>query len=252
MLQNELVQVQKWDIFTTSDLIAKKLEVKHIDILKTIEKLLLKIDGEKSPLNINLDSRSRTPKFEEKFIKTEFEHWKTKIKYDWYLINESAFTILIMQLWNYKKALQIQRVFVKQFFQMKEVLQNKSNNSWIEARDNWKQLRKEETDIIKELTEYAERETWKPLSYPLYSTYTQMTNKYLQFIVDVKEWQPIRNLSWIRDLWFIWIVDDRCKNAIIDWMNRNLPYKEIYYYAKEEIIKIVNALDFKPKNKELS
>ena len=236
MLRNKLTVVKKWEVFTTSMLIAEKLEVKHIHLLKTINKLLENLEVRKFPL-----------KYDKKFIETEFEHWKTKIKYKWYLINESAFTILIMQLWNYKKALVIQEQFVEQFFQMKEALQNQSNNSWIEARKQWKQLRKEETDVIQQLTEYAEKERWKPLTYPLYSTYTQMTNKHLQFIVDCKEWKPIRDLSWIRDLGFIMIVDDRCKNVIIDWMNRKLPYKEIYKYAKEEVSKLVESLDFKVK-----
>jgi len=236
MLKNELVQVKKWEIFTTSDLIAKKLDVKHTDILKTINKLLEKLDGGKSPL-----------KFSKKFMKTEFEHNKTKIKYPWYLINESAFSILIMQLWNYKKAFEIQEQFIEQFFQMKQALQNQSNNSWIEARNNWKSLRLEETNIIKQLTDYAEVERGKPVTYPLYSTYTKMTNKHLQFIVDCKDWKPIRDLVGVRDLGFIWIVDDRCKNAMIDGMNRKLPYKEIYRYCKEEVSSLVKSLDFKPK-----
>jgi len=236
MLKNELVQVKKWEIFTTSELIAKKLEVKHIHLLKTIYKLIKNLEGRKLPL-----------KYSKKFIETTFKHWKTKIEFRWFLINESAFSILIMQLWNYKKALEIQEQFVEQFFLMKKVLQNQSNNSWIESRKQWKILRKEETDVIKQLTEYAEKERWKPITYPLYSTYTQMTNKHLQFIVDCKEWKPIRDLSWVRDLWFIMIVDDRCKNVIIDWIKRKLPYKEIYRYAKEEVSKLVESLDFKPK-----
>lgn len=239
MLENELVQVQKGEIFTTSKVIAEKLWVSHKIVLITIERIIKK--------NKDLGAFANAPKYEEKFIETKFKHWKTKIEFKWYLINEPWFLRFVMNGWNYDSIWIVQWAVIQAFCNMKEVLQNQSNNSWIEARKSWKQLRKLETDILKELTEYAEKETGKPIPYPLYSTYTQMTNKYLQFIVDVKDWKPIRDLSGIRDLWFIWIVDDRCKNAIIDWMNRRLPYKEIYYYAKDEVSKLVDALDFKPR-----
>jgi len=247
MLQNDLVQVQKGEIFTTSSLIAEKLEAKHTDIIKTINFIIKNLDSSKSYLNNNLGVFAKTPKYEEKFIETTFKHWKTKIEFKWYLINESAFTILIMNLWRYKKAFDIQRIFTQQFFQMREALQNQSNSNWLEARKSWKQLRRLETDVLKELTEYAEKQTGKPIPYPLYSTYTQMTNKHLQFIIDTKEWKPIRDLLNVRDLFSIWIVDDRCKNAIIQGMSINLPYKDIYQYAKDEVAKIVDALDFKPR-----
>lgn len=235
MLKNEIVEVRKWEIFTTSKIIADKLEVPHAKLIWTIERLLKKVDT------------SSGMYFSQRFIEKTFVN-RQKAEYKWYLINEPAFIKLVMQLWRYEKALIIQNEVIEAFFKMKEIIQNQSNNSWIEARDNWKTLRKEETDIIKQLTDYAEKERWKPITYPLYSTYTQMTNKYLQFIVDVKEWTPIRDLSGIRDLWFIWIVDDRVKNCIIDWMNRKLPYKEVYKYCKEEIIKLCEMLDFKPKD----
>jgi len=243
MLKNELVEVRKDEIFTTSPLIAEKLWASHFRVLKVINKILDK----RIEIYWDLGVQKWTPKSSQKFIETEFEHWKTKIKYKWYLINESAFIKIVMNLWSFKKAFIVQDEITRAFIQMKETLQNQSNNSWIEARNNWKILRKEETDVIKQLTEYAEKERGKPLTFPLYSTYTKMTNKHLQFIVDCKDWKPIRDLVWIRDLWFIWIVDDRCKNTMIDWMNRWLPYKEVYYYCKDEVSKLVESLDFKPK-----
>jgi len=243
MLENELVQVKRWEIFTTSKMVADKLEVPHHRILKVIEKILIKLD--------NLGFSDKHPKFKEKFIKTELEHGKTKIKYKWFLINEPAFTRLVMHLKDFDKAFEVQGFFIQQFFQMKEIIQNQSNNSWIEARKQWKTLRKAETDVIKDLFEYIKIEN--PESYyiknekRLYSTYTGMTNKYLQLIVDCKEWKPIRDLASVRDLWFIWIVDDRCKDVIIDGMTRKLPYKEIYKEAKNEVMRLVESLDFKPK-----
>lgn len=242
MLKNEIVEVRKWECFTTSKVIWEKLDVPHLRVIKIIERILEK----QEKIYWKSSIQNCTLKNSQKFIVTEFEN-KQKAKYKWYLINEPAFVKIVMNLWSFDKAFLVQDEITTAFFKMKEVLQNQSNNSWIEARNNWKTLRWEETDVIKQLVEYAEKERWKPLSYPLYSTYTQMTNKHLQFIVDCKEGKPIRDLSWVRDLWFIMIVDDRCKNAIIDWMNRKMPYKEIYKYTKKEVSTLVETLDFKPK-----
>lgn len=236
MLKNELVEVRKHEPFTTSKLVADKLDVNHKDLLRTIEKIIVKKGADQHPV------------FSQKFIKTTFTNKMNK-QYEWYLINEPWFIKLIMQLGRYKKADIIQNEFIEAFFKMKKALNNHENNSWIQDRERGKLVRHEETDVIKELIEYAEKEQGYPLKFPLYSTYTKMTNKHLQFIIDCKEWQPVRELASARDLWFIMIVDDRCKNAIIDGMNRKLPYREIYRYAKEEVNKLVQSLDFKPKTK---
>jgi len=233
-LENNLVQVKGKDIYTTSKIIADNLDVKHADLLRTIEKLIVKNIAREQPV------------LSQKFIETKFRNKMNK-EYSWYLLNEQAFIKTIMQLWQYEKADEIQNQFITAFWKMKEALNNQSNNTWLNARNNTKETRKLETDVIKELTEYAERESWYKLSYPLYSTYTQMTNKHLQFIVDVEKWKPIRQLASITELWFITVVDDRCKKAIQEGIRRRYPYKEIYRYAKEEVSKLVDSLDFKPK-----
>lgn len=66
MLQNELVQVQKGEIFTTSKILSEKLEVPHLKVLRTIERIIKK--------NKDLGVLWRTPKFEKKIIETTFLH----------------------------------------------------------------------------------------------------------------------------------------------------------------------------------
>jgi len=69
MLRNEIVEVRKNECFTTSKIIADKLEVKHMDFLRTIDRLL-----EKSKV------QTSTLKLSQKFIETTFEN-KQKAKY---------------------------------------------------------------------------------------------------------------------------------------------------------------------------
>ena len=233
-MQNELVQVKKGEIFTTSNIIAEKLEVPHRDLLKTIEKLLINLGATKSYLN-----------FSKKFIKSKYKHWKTKVEYDNYLINEPAFTILVMQLWKYKNALKIQEQFVEQFFKMKQVLQNQSNASWIEKREQGKLTRRQETDVIKEFVEYATKQ-WSKSAKLYYMNITKMTNKALELLIQVKWWTPVRDLATISQFWIISSLDDRAMNTIKEWMDQKLPYRFIYQYAKDEVNKLAHALDFKP------
>lgn len=238
MLKTELVTYEKKDIFTTSKIVAEKLEVPHKKLLKTIERILKR--------NKNLEVFGSTPKYEQKFIKTEFEHWKTKIKYSWYLINEPWFSKLVMNLWNYKEAEKVQNEFIQAFFKMKEVLQNQSNYSWIQKRTETKQIRAEEMDIVKEFVEYAKKQ-WSQNAERYYANITKMTNKALELLIQVEWWKPIRDLASITQLWFISSLDDRASKSLENWMKQGLHYKEIYIYAKEEVNQLANALDFKPR-----
>ena len=78
-----------------------------------------------------------------------------------------------------------------------------------------------------------------------YQNITKMTNKALELLIQTKDGKPLRDLATISQLGFISVVDDRATLAIQDGMDRKLPYKEIYKYAKDEVEKLVDALAFK-------
>ena len=248
-METNLVLVQKSEIYTTSKVVSEQLGVKHMDLKRTFDLLFNK--------NIDLEKKQGAGEhhtFQWKiswaiFFEHEFIN-KQKRKYKWYLMNEQAFILMIMQLWRYEKAIFVQNNIVKAFFEMKRVLLNHENASWIETRGQTKQIRKQETDILKELLEYIKQQNpnsnYVKNSNTLYSNYTKMTNKALEFLLWTK-WSPIKDLVPIQELWFISIVEDRAWKCILDWMSRKLPYKEIYEFAKVEINKLVDMLNFKPR-----
>lgn len=230
MLQNDLVQVMNWEIFTTSKIIAEKLEVPHKNFLRTIEKIISRKE--------NLGAPGRTPKFPQKFIKTTFEHWKTKIKYDWYLINEPAFVKIVMQLSQYKKADIVQDEIIQAFFEMKQIILQKQNASWIESRNQWKEIRKQETDKIKEFVDYATKQ-WSTKAQFYYSNMTKLTYKALELLWNN---QPIRdtlNSIW---LWMLWVAEIKVLQCLERWMKDWLHYKEIYLLAKQELEEFAKIL----------
>lgn len=240
MLENWIV-MQKWkELFTTSKIIADKLEVNHNTFLRTVERVIDLYDlSEESSIHPCI------VKYPEKIIKTTFIN-KQKAEYKWYFINEPAFMLIMMNSSSYSKARKIQQEIVQAFFHMKETLQNQSNASWIEKRNEWKKVRELEMDIVKEFVEYATAQ-WSKNAKMYYANITKMTNKALELLISVKDSKPIRDLATLEQLWMIMLADDRAKKAIEDWMKRKLPYKEVYIYAKDEVNKLTDAMNFKPK-----
>lgn len=232
-MRNDLVEYVKGDSFTNSVLVAQKLEVPHKVLMQTIEKVLGK------------ECHGYDNVFKQKFIISEFTT-KMNRTYPMYLMNEPAFSKLVMNLSGYKNAEIVQDIFIEAFFKMKEVIKNHQNVSWIGSREQGKLARKEEMDVVKQLVDYAV-ENGSVNASMYYRNITNMTNKALELLIQVKDDKPIREMASAVELGFISVVDNRARQAIADGLSRKLPYKEIYRYAKEEVNKLVDSLDFKPK-----
>ena len=110
--------------------------------------------------------------------------------YKSYNLNEQAFIILVMNLSNYDKARTVQLMFVKAFWNMRQILQEHLSASWIEARASGKVDRIDETDKIKEFVEYATKQGNSKASF-YYSSFTKMTYKALEL---VNSETPIREI----------------------------------------------------------
>jgi phage regulator Rha-like protein len=230
----EIVHIVKKEVFTNSKIIADMLEVPHTNLLRTINKI---IDRQKNnPLAGGV-------KFPQKFIKTTFKN-KMSREYEVYEINEQAYLKLAMQLSGYEKAEIVQDQIIEAFTMMKEQILNKQNNSWIVKRQENKQIRQNETDTIKDFIEYAKNQGSESAE-KYYMNITKMTNKALELLIQTNDYKPLRDLGSITELGFIQMLDYRATLAIQDGMNRKLPYKEIYRYAKEEVEKLSDSLAFK-------
>lgn len=233
-MKNELVHAIRGDVYTSSVIIAKQLEVTHKDLLRTVEKVIKRQNS-----NVHTSTLLYPPIFKESKFTTRLNR-----SFKMYELNEQAFIKVVMQLSKYEKAEVIQDMFIEAFFRMKHALQNKNNNSWIEKRDQTKLVRQDETDTIKNFVEYAiERGSSSAKRY--YGNITKMTNKALELLVQSRDGKPLRDLATITELGFIQVVDHRAMLAIQDGMDRKLPYKEIYKYAKDEVEKLCDSLAFK-------
>jgi len=237
-MNNELVHNIKNDFFVDSKTIADNLEVTHKDLLRTIERIVerQKNNVPTSPL-----------KFPPIFIEGSFIN-KMNRSFKMYEMNESAFMKLAMQLSGYEKAEVVQDAIIESFQLMKRALLNHENASWINARKESKEIRKIETDTIKDFVNYATKQGSKNAKF-YYSNVTKMTNKALEILLQVKDGKPMRDLASVQELGYIRTVENLAQEAIKYGMDNNLPYKFIYSDAKEKVSNLVDVLDVKNKLK---
>jgi phage regulator Rha-like protein len=233
-MKTEIVHTKGKEVFTDSKVIADMLEVPHTNLLRTIKKIVTRIENTPHAGGV---------KFPQKYIKTTFIN-KMGREYEVFEINESAYLKLAMQLSGYEKAEVVQDQIIEAFAMMKDIINNQQNNTWIEKRSEAKQIRQNETDVIKEFIDYAMDQGSRSAS-KYYMNITKMTNKALELLMQTNEYKPLRDLATITELGFIQMLDYRATLAIQDGMIRKLPYKEIYRYAKEEVEKLADSLAFK-------
>ena len=235
-MENQIVFLSNKEVFTSSLIIAENLEVAHKDLLRTIEKIL-KLQKENSVQTSPL-------KFPQKFIEKSFTN-KMNRTYPMYELNEQAFTKLVMHLSGYKKAEIIQDLFIEAFFEMKDRLQKQQSISWEQKRLETKEIRKNETDVIKEFVEYATKQGSKS-AFRYYENITKMTNKALEYLIQTTIGKPLkRDLMNIMELGFLQMLELRIIDVIKDCMQKEIYYKDIYQKAKEEVEQLASALMYK-------
>ena len=226
-METELVFTGGNDIYCDSIKIAEKLEVKHADLLRTINKIIKRkkqVAGERIVSS-------------QKFIESEFTN-KQGRTYKKYNLNEPAFIKLVMQLKGYEKAEIVQDMFVEAFMNMKKVLQQHTNTSWIEARETGKVHRLEETDKIKEFVEYAKAQGSTQANY-YYANITKMTYRALELLNHDRPIREILSRIWLT---YLAVAEDQVVMNLEKGMKEWLHYKEIYAMTKANLEKFCDFL----------
>jgi phage regulator Rha-like protein len=153
----------------------------------------------------------------------------------WYL-NEQQVTFLITLMKNSESVIDFKLKLTKEFYKMKAVIADiavrQQNTEWLEQRESGKHLRKKQTDIIKDFTEYATEQGSKN-AVRYYSNITTMENKAL-FILEQK-FDNIREILTGQQLAMISAADHITETAIKEGMEMGLPYKEIFQLAKSRV-----------------
>ncbi|MFA9376201.1 MAG: Rha family transcriptional regulator [Lachnotalea sp.] len=214
---NELVSIKGNDIFTDSLVIANGTGNKHRSVQRVIDKYILSI---------------------EQFGKVRFKIAPTSSGQEQkvYQLNEQQATFLITLLRNTDTVVKFKIELVRQFFEMRKFILERQSKVWIETRQQGKIIRNSETDVIKQLVEYA-KEQGSTHSDKLYVTYSKLANKSAGITKrDEANTFQLNNLS---------LMEHTILKCIQIGIAMDKPYKEIYQDCKRrlETIKDLAYLD---------
>lgn len=205
---NELVYLKKDDAFTDSLIIAKHSGVDHRKVKSLIRKY-----------------RSRLQGFGKLSSPCEVESTGGR-KATYYELNEEQATFLITLMKNTEAVVSFKVNLVSEFYKMRKFIAEKQTAAWLETRQQGKLTRKAETDVLKQLVEYAKGQGSKH-SEMLYMNYSKLANK-LAGIKDrdVATVMQLNNLSLAEH-----VILTEVKNGIL----AETHYKQIYQNCKARL-----------------
>lgn len=197
----ELVEIRKDRAVCTSLQVAEKFGKRHKDVLKKIESIIA-------------DSESAKIRFQKSTYKSP-DNNKT---YPMYYIDRDGFAFLVMGFTG-EKANKWKWEYINAFNKMEKLLSEKQTQAWIDTRYESKLARKAETDVLKQLVEYA-KEQGSENANMLYMVYTKLANKAMR--IENRDTATITQLNGLN------VVEHMILYQIQLGIENGVYYKDIY------------------------
>lgn len=131
----------------------------------------------------------------------------------------------------------VRRAIIAYIEVLEQAIIDKAKSEWLLTRQQGKLVRREETDAIQELIEYAKRQGSEH-SDKLYMTYSKLVNSLVGIKTNSRDKVDFGILMIIRQL------EDMFTRVITSSMENEIHYKEIYQICKKQgthFIEIVNG-----------
>ena len=203
---NDLVFLKKDDAFTDSLVIAEGTGIEHRKIKDAIRK--------------HKDQMEKFGKLSAPY-KAESTGGRPE---EYFVLNETQATFLITLLKNTETVVAFKARLVEQFYEMRKFIAERHTADWIETRRQGKLTRRSETDVIKQLVEYAKNQGSSHADM-LYVTYSRLANK----MAGIENGRDNATTYQLSNL-------DLCEHVILHiiraGITANLHYKEIYQNCK--------------------
>lgn len=242
-MDKNLVKIQGQLILTNSQIIADKFGKNHQYVLQKIDKLKTDLADLrcKKVCTLNTRTASQIPKiFKEK---TRFYRGQN---FRYIEMNRPAFSLLCMRF-SGKKALEWQDNFNDAFYQMEQALLRQKNLEWKGTREQGKQIRKNLTDEIKTFVDYAINQGSKN-AHRYYTTITKLQYKALRLIEkNEKISKDFRNTLDSMDLNHLLAAENVARKALLEGMEQELHYKDIFQLAKANVMQLADIMVIKPR-----
>jgi phage regulator Rha-like protein len=207
---NELVVLKGNDVFTDTIKIARGTENQHPSVIKLVKNYRNTL--ERWGVVRFSDLKSINPKGGR----------PTKIAH----LNEQQALFLVTLLDNNDIVVKFKAELVDQFCKMRKLLAERQTEAWLETRKAGKLTRRSETDVIKQLIEYAKSQGSTHADM-LYLTYSKLANK----IAGVSK----RDLANIKQLNILDEIESMIFHVIELGMASGKHYKEIYQDCKRRL-----------------
>lgn len=152
------------------------------------------------------------------------------------MLNEEQATFVITLLRNSKVVVKFKKELVRQFYAMRQFIFERQSKDWIVTREQGKLTRKAETDVLKQLVEYA-KEQGSEHSDKLYLSYTKLASK----ICGISG----RDNATVEQLSSLTVAENIILHCVQAGIQQEKHYKEIYQDCKRrlEMFKDIAYLD---------
>jgi len=216
-LEKEIVYTRGKAIFTNSLNFCAEFGFNHRDTLKKIRDLTAEYSALKND-----------------FKESTFINERNR-EYPYFEMTRDGYMFLVMQMSHAKNKdtallfVEKQTLFIQAFNKMEEALLRQQNLEWKQTRVQSKQIRRVETDVIKEFVEYATEQGSKNASM-YYKHFTSVAYKALQLMQHAKP--KTREMLDMMELNQLMIAEDILQRVIKKEMEANTHYKDIYNECK--------------------
>ena len=213
----ELVFLKNEQALTDSLTVAEMFEKRHDRVLRAIDNLV-----ETLPKN---EERKMFILSRRKADDGQFHRM--------YLMNRDGFSLLVMGFTG-QKALEWKLKYISAFNAMEKIVTEKKTAIWLETRQQGKLIRRDETNIIQKLVEYA-KDQGSTHADMLYMTYSKLANKMAGITSrDQATTLQLNDLSTMERI---------IAKAVIDGMSNGMHYKDIYKLSKERLETVTSMLE---------
>ena len=203
----EIVSIKNNQAFTDSRIIAVGTNNKHHSITAVIQKYLTDFEDFGK-------------------VRFEMEPLASGQKEKVYILNQQQATLLMTYLRNSEITRKFKKELVRQFYLMQQFIFERQSKHWLETREQGKLTRKAETDVLKQLVEYAE-EQGSLHSDKMYVAYTKLTNK----ICGISG----RDNATAQQLSSLTVAENIILHCIQAGIDENKHYKDIYKDCKKRL-----------------
>lgn len=204
----DLVRIIRNEVFTDSKVIAEGANVTHRKIKTAIRNHVSDLESfGKLSAPYRAESTGGRPE-------------------ECYRLNEQQATFLITLLKNTETVTAFKKELVHQFFSMRALLAQKQTEIYKDTRAYQKAVRKQETDTVKRLVDYA-KEQGSRNAERYYSSLSKLADK-TAGITD-------RELATVEQLGTLALIENIIAKCIGEGIELQEPYKDIYQECKEKL-----------------